>query len=226
MSVVALVPARGGSKGLAGKNLAHVAGRSLVRRAVEVARAVTLVDEVVVSSDDEEILAEGRAAGATALRRPDELATDDAPSESVVRHLLDHRPRATVMVLVQPTSPLRDVADVRACLEALGGAPAAVTVTAVDHPVEWLFHLGEGGGLEPILGWDRLVARRQDAIPVYALNGAVYAARTEHLRNGGRLVGPATIAVPMPSERSVDVDDGIGLALARLLAERTPQVWQ
>lgn len=220
MTVLALVPARGGSKGLPGKNLAEVAGRSLVRRAVDVARAVPAVDEVVVSSDAEAILAEGRRAGATALERPAELATDDAPSDAVVRHVLAQRPAAEVLVLLQPTSPLRTAEDVRACLDALGDAPSAVTVAPLDHPAEWLFGLGDGARLEPVLGWDRRVARRQDARPTYALNGAVYVARAEHLRGGGRLVEPGTVAVPMPRERSVDVDDHIGLALARLLAEQ------
>lgn len=219
MTVLALVPARGGSKGLPGKNLAEVAGRSLVRRAVDVARAVPAVDDVVVSSDAEAILAEGRRAGATALRRPAELATDDATTDAVVRHVLAQRPAVTVLVLLQPTSPLRTAEDLSACLDALGSAPSAVTVAPLEHPAEWLFRLHEGGVLDPLLGWERMVARRQEAGPAYALNGAVYVARADHLRAGGRLVGPGTVAVPMPPGRSVDVDDSIGLALARLLAE-------
>jgi sugar O-acyltransferase (sialic acid O-acetyltransferase NeuD family) len=219
MVSVALIPARGGSRGLAGKNLAPVRGRSLVARAVEVARAVSGIDAVVVSSDDDAILEEGRRAGATVTRRPAELATDEATTDAVVRHFLTERPDVDVLVLLQPTSPLREPQDVRRCLDALAAVPTAATVAPAGHPAEWLFRLTDGSLLEPLLGWDRLVGRRQDAEPAYALNGAVYAARADHLRAGGKLVGPDTVAVPMPAERSVDVDDRIGLALASVLSE-------
>src|SRR4051812_819270 len=94
-AIVAVVPARGGSKGLPGKNLRHVRGRSLVRRAVEVASG--LVDEVVVSSDSAAVLAEAQACGATPLQRPDSLATDEASTVDVVAHVLGVRPRADVV---------------------------------------------------------------------------------------------------------------------------------
>lgn len=218
MACVALVPARGGSRGLPGKNLAEVAGRSLVGRAVDVARAVSAISEVVVSSDDDAILAEGARAGAVPLRRPAALAADDTPTLAVVADFLAGRADVDVLVVLQPTSPLRLPSDVAACLDALSPAPAAVTVAPAAHPAEWLLRAGRGR-LDPLLGWERLAARRQDAAPVFTLNGAVYAARAAHLRAGGPLVGPETVAVPMPAERSVDVDDAVGLALARLLAE-------
>jgi N-acylneuraminate cytidylyltransferase len=218
MTIVVLVPARSGSRGLPGKNLAEVGGRSLVARAVDVARLVPGVDEVVVSSDGDDILAEAARAGATPLRRDPALAGDAIPTAAVVADFLAARPAVARLVVLQPTSPLRAPQDVVACLRALDGAPAAATVSAAPHPPEWLFRTGAGGGLEPLLGWDRVVARRQDAAPAYQLNGAVYAAGAAHLRAGGPLVGPRTAAVVMPAQRSVDVDDAVGLALARVLA--------
>ncbi|HEY8340090.1 MAG TPA: acylneuraminate cytidylyltransferase family protein [Egibacteraceae bacterium] len=218
MTTLALVPARGGSKGLPGKNLALVGGRTLVARAVEAALAVARIDEVAVSSDDAAILAEARRAGATPLHRPAALAGDEATTIDLVRAVLAERDDVDVLVVLQPTSPLREPVDVERCLDALTQAPAAATVCALNHPPSWLLRIDERGALEPLGGWDDVVRRRQDAAPVYALNGAVYAARAAHLRAGGELVGPLTAAVVMPPERSVDVDDALDLQLARVLA--------
>lgn len=220
MHTIALVPARGGSKGLPGKNLMAVGGRSLVARAIDVATACGGIDEVVVSSDDDAILAEADRCGATPLRRPAELATDEAPTSVVLEHVLDERPSAVRLVLLQPTSPLRDVEDVRACLEALEHAAAATTVALADHPIEWSFTLGEGHALAPRLGWDAVAARRQDTVPTYRLTGAVYAARIDHLRAGGALVGPETVGIVTPGERAVDIDGPTDLLVARVLADQ------
>ncbi|MBW3661977.1 MAG: NeuD/PglB/VioB family sugar acetyltransferase [Actinobacteria bacterium] len=218
MTTIALVPARGGSKGLPGKNLARVAGRTLVARAVQVAAACPEIDEIVVSSDDDAILHEGEVSGATPLRRPAQLATDEAPTLDVVAHLLAERPDADLLVLLQPTSPLRSPDDVQACLRSVGSAPVAVTVTPVEHPIEWTFRLGTGGELLPASGWDGVVGRRQDASSTYRLTGAVYVARAEHLRAGGALVGPGTVGIVTPRARAIDVDDHHDLLVARILA--------
>ena len=220
MTVVALVPARGGSRGLPGKNLATVGGRSLVARAVATAREVRGVDEVVVSSDDPPILEAGREAGATAMQRPAALAQDTTTAIDVVRAFLDGRPDVEVVVLLQPTSPLRVSLDVQRCLDALAaGATTVATVAPIEHPLEWSFRLGSAGRLDPVFGWAAMTARRQDAAAVYVLNGAVYAARAAHLSEGGQLVGPDTVAVVMPRERSVDIDDATDLLLARAIAD-------
>lgn len=219
MPTVALIPARGGSRGLPGKNLAEIEGRTLIRRAVDVARSVARIDDVCVSSDADDILAAATAAGAAPLRRPDDLATDTSAMQDVVLHFLDARPDADVVVLLPPTSPLRIPADIEACLDELGGATTVATVAPSAHPPEWLFRLGPDSTIEPMLGWDAFVLMRQDAQPAYSLNGAVYVARAAHLRTGGWFVERGTVGVVMPAERSVDIDDAFGLALARTLAE-------
>jgi CMP-N,N'-diacetyllegionaminic acid synthase len=220
LRTVALIPARGGSKGLPRKNLLTIGGSSLVRRAVETALAVASIDEVVVSSDDDDILAEASASGAAVERRPDELATDQAGTLEVVRDLLEKRAGLGVLVLLQPTSPLREPQDVEATLAELEHAHSAATVTAVEHPPEWCFHLGGAGELKPPNGWDGMPIRRQDAPDMYRLNGAVYASLAGRLRRGSPLVGPGTHGVVMPPERSVDIDDEHDLAYARFLVER------
>jgi CMP-N,N'-diacetyllegionaminic acid synthase len=189
-----------------------------------VARAAGL-DEVVVSSDDDAILAEARACGAVADRRDPELAADDTPTLTVLQDHLERHPDVEVLVLLQPTSPLRQPQDVRACLDALAGAERVVTVTPSEHPVQWTFRLTDDDRLDPVLGWDAVATRRQDTEPTYRLNGAVYVLRAEVIRRGDPLVGPGTAVVVMPPERSVDVDDELDLEVARLLAARaTPGV--
>ena len=187
------------------------------------ARAAGL-NEVVVSSDDEAILAEARACGASAERREAALATDDTPTVAVLRDYLEQRPEVEALVLLQPTSPLRTPADVRACLDALDGADRVVTVTPSEHPVPWTFRVTDDGRLDPVLGWDAVATRRQDAESTYRLNGAVYVLRAEVIRRGDPLIGPGTAAVAMPPERSIDIDGELDLEIARLLAARAKPV--
>lgn len=221
MSTTALIPARGGSRGLPWKNLAEVGGRSLVERAIETAKEVPAIDRIVVSSEADEILDLAERCGAMPLRRPDELARDDAQMRDVVRHYIDGDPDVSMLVLLQPTSPLRSSSDVIRCLEALSHAPSAVTIAPVEHPIEWLFRMDTNGGLEPVFGWDHLVGRRQEAEIIYLLNGAVFAVRGEHLRAGGWFTDPGAVGVVMPRRRSIDIDDVVDLSLVRVL-DATP----
>ncbi|HEU5149621.1 MAG TPA: acylneuraminate cytidylyltransferase family protein [Iamia sp.] len=213
--VLALVPARGGSARIPGKNLKTIGGRSLVRLAVDIGLAVAQIDEVIVSSDAPEILAEGRSAGATVDHRSAALARPDTESRDVIDELLARRSDVDVLVLLQPTSPLRTPADVVACLDALAYHPTAATVTRTDHPSAWTRIVSEEGRLLPAVPAD---CRMPPAGPEVRLNGAVYTARASHIRAGGDLVGEHTAAVMMPRARSVDIDRPFDLHLARLLA--------
>ena len=217
---IAFIPARGGSKTLPRKNLAEIGGVSLVGRAVRLAQSVDAIDVVVVSSDDEEVLDEARSHGATADTRPAGLARDDTPTLEVAREYLARDPSVETVVVLQPTSPLRAAEDVRACLARLTDATSAVTVTAVEHPPEWTFRLGAGDRLEPLHGWGAVVDRRQDAAATFRLNGAVYAVKAARLRAGHGILGHETVAVVMPRERSIDIDDELDLALARMVFRR------
>jgi CMP-N,N'-diacetyllegionaminic acid synthase len=222
LNTVAFIPARGGSKGLPGKNLAHVGGMSLVARAITLARGISEIAEVIVSSDDPAILREARRYDAVCDHRPSELARDESSTREVVLEYLERRPDIDRLVLLQPTSPLRDESDVRRCLAALASADSVATVTPCEHPPEWTFRMDEQGGLRPLLGWGG-VRRRQDARPTFRLNGAVYAIECDVLRHGGDLVSEGTFAVVMPPERSVDIDVELDLWIARLLLERPPR---
>ena len=121
VACVAIIPARGGSKGIPGKNLRRVGGRTLVARAVQAASAARSVDAVYVSTDDDSIAAEASAAGSGVIRRPDLLATDESSSEAALLHAVDHLAATgiepDVLVFVQCTSPFTSTADIDATAE-------------------------------------------------------------------------------------------------------------
>lgn len=219
--VIAIVPARGGSKGLPGKNLKRVGGTSLIGRAIQAAKASPLVDRVLISTDCPEIAAEARRhGGEVPFLRPAELASDTATTAAVVGHLIGTLAIATgYLVLLQPTSPLRTTADIDACVALCrrARAPAAVSVTEVDTSPYWMFHVGPDARLAPVVGGAARPTRRQDAPPAFALNGAVYVVDVAGFRAAPDFVPPGTVAYAMPAARAIDIDTADDLARARAL---------
>lgn len=210
-SVLALIPARGGSKGLPGKNIAPVAGRPLLAWTVEAARGARCIDRTVLSSDDDEIISAAAGLGLEVpFRRRAELARDDTPSIDVVLDALDRLPGYGIVVLLQPTSPLRSADDIDTALERMqaAGAPAVVSLRAAeDHPA-WTFKLAADGRLVRYVDDAQLAGatRRQDLPPAWCLNGAVYAARVDWLRRTRSFLAEGTVGSEMPAERSLDID--------------------
>jgi CMP-N-acetylneuraminic acid synthetase len=227
-SVIVAIPARGGSRGLPGKNLALVGGVSLVGRAVVTARAFVRTLEnpslVVVDTDSEAIAAEGRRWGAEVpFLRPAELALDTTPTIDNILHLVDRLRGsfdAGVVVLMQPTSPLRAVSDLRACWSAYadGDGGSVVSIVAVGHPTALAMQRNSAG----VLGWSGQAPtsmRRQDHPQRWWPNGAVYVTDVAVLRSTRRFViADRTVGVPMPSSRSLDIDAAEDLAAANTMA--------
>lgn len=224
--VIATICARGGSKGLPGKNLRALGGKPLVVHTIEQALACTAIDAVHVSTDDPAIAEVARAAGALVpCLRPAELATDEAPKLPVIEHLVVHleaggQEVATVVDL-QPTSPLRAVADIEAALAMRAEADLVVSVTEPSHNPYYTLAEPDPAGLLH-LSKPAAFVRRQDAPTVWGLNGAVYVWRREALAcavaNGFwsvRIKG-----LPMPRERSLDIDDLHDFELAEWLLQR------
>jgi CMP-N,N'-diacetyllegionaminic acid synthase len=207
--VLAVIPARGGSKGLPGKNILPVGGQPLIGYSIGAAKASAAVDRVIVSSDDDAIIAAARACGCDVpFRRPDELATDTAASIDVVLHALDQVPGYDYVVLLQPTSPLRTAADIDAACERLAesGALACVSVSPVEQSPYWMYQISDAGDLRPVLDLPAGVSRRQDLPPVYTLNGAIYVANVSWLRRNRTFLTAETVPYVMPTERSLDID--------------------
>jgi CMP-N-acetylneuraminic acid synthetase len=220
--LIAVIPARRGSKGLPLKNLRMLGGLPLIAHSIRAARAATLVDAVVVSTEDDEIAAVAAAHGASIVKRPDALATDAAQNNGVVRHVLESRGGVDrVIVLLQPTSPLRTASQIDACVQPLldGSARSAMTVTAVEH------HPGKAvvisnGLIEPFTNDADMEARRQTMREVYRQNGAVYAIGVGDFLREDRFYLRPCKAVVAPLEDSIDIDSEIDLALAELMLHR------
>ena len=214
MTVVAVIPARGGSKGVPGKNVSLVGGRALVARAVDAARRAEFVDRVLVSTDDRLIAEVAREAGAEVVVRPDELASDLASSESAVLHALDvAAPEAVVALLVQCTSPFLDSADLDGVARPVldGDADSAFTA-APSHGFLWRPD-GSGVNHDP-----QHRARRQDR-PVELLEtGAAYAMRVSGLRCSGHRFFGRVLPVVVDPARTLEIDEPDDLARARLLS--------
>ena len=187
LRTLAIIPARGGSKRIPGKNLRPFLGRPLIHWSIEFARRVPGFGRIVVSTDDADIAAHCRGEAAEVQLRPAELATDTAASVDVALHVLATLEASgesfDALALLQPTSPVRDVARWRAAFDLMGrGAAAAIGVSPVHtHPLH-VFRTGPDGRLEPWSDASGLRLRSQDLPPAVAVNGSLYLIRNSQLR--------------------------------------------
>lgn len=207
--VLGVIPARGGSKGVPGKNLCQVGGKPLIAWTIEAALATECIDRVIVSSDDAAIMAAARSAGADVpFQRPPDLASDESASIDVVLHALDMLAGYDLVVLLQPTSPLRTAADIdaatRLCVSC--NSPACVSVSPAEQNPYWMFRVDGSHRLTPVLADQPMASRRQDLPAVYVLNGAIYVAEPAWLRRTRSFVGPEAVGYVMPAGRSIDID--------------------
>jgi len=208
MTLLALIPARGGSKGIPRKNVRPFCGKPLLQWSIDVALAAPSVDQVVVSTDDPEIAEAALAGGAKVpFLRPPELASDTASGIATVLHALEQLPEVSDVLLLQPTSPLRLVGDLDAiiALRQEAGRESAVSVTLSGKHPAWMFALSSQQQLEPLLPYGE-TACRQQLPPAYALNGALYLASREFLEREHSFLTADTLGYVMPLERSVDID--------------------
>jgi CMP-N,N'-diacetyllegionaminic acid synthase len=222
---LAVIPARGGSRGVPRKNLALVAGRPLIAYTIDAALRCQDLTRTMLSTDDPAIADAARTMGCDVpYLRPAELATDATPTVDVVLHALGwfeekegFQPR--FLVVLQPTSPLRTADDIACALAMLDeDAVDAVVGVAVPstHP-QWAMTVTQDGYLSRYLPQDSTPTRRQDLAPAYAPNGAVFAIRREALLTERTLYPRRTVAYVMPPERSLDIDNPWDLHVADLL---------
>ena len=227
--VLAVIPARGGSKGVPRKNIRPLAGKPLLAWSIEAAGGSRYIDRLVLSSDDAEIIRVAREAGCEVpFVRPAELARDDTPGIEPVLHTLEMLPGYDYVVLLQPTSPFRTAADIDRCIEtcAAKGAPACVSVTHPDKSPFWMYTLDGETRMTPILPPPEGFFRRQDLPQVYALNGAVYVAETEWLLKNRTFITEETLGCVMSKENSVDIDTEQDLAFCEFLLGSRAQSYQ
>lgn len=221
--VLAVVPARGGSKAVPHKNIVPLGGRPLLVWSIVVARAVEAIDRIIVSTDDEAIARVARKEGAEVYVRPPHLATDGALVVDALRNLIEtlhgEGETADIMILLEPTCPFRSSDDVESCLEHLvrGGKDSAATFKAAELNPHRAWTL-DGGQPSPFIAGANPWLPRQQLPEAYQLNGAVYAFRVGLLPGDtvALLFGEAG-AVVMPPERSLDIDTELDFVLAETL---------
>jgi len=219
-SVAALVPARAGSKGLPGKNILPIAGRPLVAWTIHAALENSQIDRVIVSSDDPAVLTIASDLGATPLCRPDVLATDSTLMSEVIQHAITVTESCDILVLLQPTSPLRTSKHIEEALEILiaSSTDAVASVYRAPVPPELMYREDTSRRLVPIVSNPEL--RRQDLPTTYVLNGAIYAAfeRTLGLANF-RYEALSMTPYIMSREDSIDIDEWQDFEIARILLQ-------
>lgn len=223
--ILALIPARGGSKRLPRKNLLSVGGKPLIAWSIEAGRYSKYVDRVVVSTDDAEIAAIAEERGADVpFIRPAELSGDEASSMDVVRHaanyLEQHGDIFDYLLLLQPTSPLRTHKHIDEAVELLirKNGDSVVSVTAVEHPVEWTNSLPEDLSMKQFISEENRGKRSQDFPTRYRLNGAIYLVSMARLvESDSLLLDDGGYAYIMNDKESVDIDNKPDLEFARLL---------
>ena len=215
--ILAVIPARGGSSGVPRKNLRRLAGRPLIAYAIEAAQGVDGFDRVVVSTDDAEIKALAGDMGCRVVDRPAELAGPEASTESALLHALDVLQAAgeifDYVAALEPTSPFRTAATVRACLDTLieRGGPSLLAVRATSEVLGTV----EDGVFRPL--FPDAPRRRQDREPLYAEAGTVYACSVEHLRRAQSVVADDWLAYVVPDREAVDINTLDDFAYAEFL---------
>lgn len=208
LEVLALIPARANSKGLPGKNTRNLAGKPLIAWSIEAANRSQLVDMTVVSTDSIKTAKLAKSLGANVpFIRPAELALDDTPGIDPVLHATQMIPGYDILVVLQPTSPLRTTQDIDAAIQYLQESEAdfCISVTRSKIHPNWLYSKNSDGFLSRYED-DSQETHRQSLTSLYAPNGAIYIARTEKLLEHESMLGPRTVAYEMSDVTSWDID--------------------
>lgn len=206
---LAVIPARGGSKGVPRKNIKELAGKPLIAWTIEEAKKSKFIDRIILSSEDAEIIEVAKQYGCDVpFTRPVELAQDETPGIAPILHAIEQCPDYDFVVLLQPTSPLRTVEDIDGAIETLFEKEAdfCVSVSEPDQSPYWMYNLDVKGMMNLVIKQDNFALSRQDLPKVYSLNGAVYVANTEQLKVTKSFLTDYTAGYVMSRKHSVDID--------------------
>ena len=222
---MAIIAARGGSKRLPNKNIIEFAGKPLIAWTIEAGLNCKFFDKVIVTTDDEKIADVSKEFGAEApFLRPKELATDSAKSEDVIIHAVNYYKEKNEtfenIVLLQPTSPLRDAVEIENAIDFFikRNASAVVSVNKVDHSPLWMNTLPENLSMNNFLREDIKGIRSQELPQYYQLNGAINICRTEiFVKEKTFFLNDNLFAYIMPKEKSVDIDTEFDLKFAEYM---------
>jgi CMP-N,N'-diacetyllegionaminic acid synthase len=221
-SILAIIPARGGSKGMPRKNIRDLCGKPLLAWTIEEAKTSKYIDRLIISSEDDEIIAVAKQWGCEVpFVRPQQLAQDETSGMEPIFHAIESlQEKYHYVVLLQVTSPLRIIDDIDGCIEWCNKqqAKSCVAVSEVAENPYWMYTIGSDGQLNKFVQTDIEYARRQDLPTAYIPNGAMYIAETAwFLENRGFEAQPHTIGYIMPQERAVDIDRELDFAVCELM---------
>ncbi|MEQ6854590.1 acylneuraminate cytidylyltransferase family protein [Lysinibacillus capsici] len=208
VSILAIIPARGGSKGVVRKNIRMFAGKPLIAWTIKEAKKSKYITRTILSSEDPEIIDIAKQHGCDVpFVRPLELAQDDTPGIAPVLHAIEQCPGYDYVVLLQPTSPLRKIEDIDGCIEYILEQQAnyCVSVSESEKSPYWMYTVNHGN-MKPLFEQSHVIERRQDLPDVYALNGAIYVAKVDALLKERSFLTSETKAYIMSKERSLDID--------------------
>lgn len=221
-SIVAIIPARGGSKGIPRKNINTLGGKPLIAYTIEEALKSKYLDHTFVSTEDPEIAKVSKKCGAQVIDRPSDLAKDTSKTVDAILHAVEYLERedihSDVIVLLQPTSPLRITEDIDMAVKSYldNECDSVIGVCEPDHSPFWCFTLS-GKYLQPLFDRKYDNTRRQDLPEVVMPNGAIYVSSPESIRKYDGFYGDRTIAYCMPPERSIDIDTPLDFTIAEVL---------
>ena len=229
MKTLAIIPARGGSKGLPGKNILPLNGKPLIAYTIEAARNASSINRIIVSTDDDAIAAVARDSGAEApFLRPSSLSDDTTSGVDACLHALkyannslDYYPE--LVVYLQPTSPMRSAADIDAAVKLLRDtdADSVVSVKAVTEHPQWMKKMDGEQRISSLFEELEITTARQNLEKSYLLNGAIYLSTTEALLKHRNFYGADTRGYLMPEERSIDIDTLNDFLMAQALIAHT-----
>ncbi|MFA5743022.1 MAG: acylneuraminate cytidylyltransferase family protein [Candidatus Paceibacterota bacterium] len=220
--ILAIIPARGGSKRIPKKNIRLLAGKPLIYYSIASGLESEYIDRVVVSTEDDEVAAIAKKYKAEVVKRPKKLAGDKSKTIDAVFHAIQELGkkgyRPDIVVLLQPTSPLRTSVDVDQAIELFlkNKCDSVVGVRELDHPLYWTLKIDKGS-LLPLFGWENVKIRSQDAPKNYVSNGAIFVITPESLEKNKGFFTKKTSAYIMPAEKSTDIDAESDFKLAELI---------
>ncbi|MFH1317980.1 MAG: acylneuraminate cytidylyltransferase family protein [Candidatus Omnitrophota bacterium] len=225
--ILALIPARAGSKRLSGKNIKPLLGKPLIAWTIEHAKKCKYIDSVIVSTESREIAEISRKYGAQVpFLRPEGLATDQAKSIEVLLYAIEwfnsNGIYYDLILLLQPTSPLRLVEDIEGAIQLLflKNAKAIVSICEAEHLPFWMNTLPADGSMKDFLKPEIIDKNRQEFSKFYRLNGAVFLGYCDYMKKQRSFFGEKTFAFVMPKERSVDIDDETDFMFTEFLAKK------
>jgi CMP-N-acetylneuraminic acid synthetase len=222
-SFLAVILARGGSKRLPQKNILNLNGKPLVSWSIEAGLKSKYIDKVVVSSDDMEILEISKSCGAEIISRPSFLASDNSTTFDSIKHAIENFAKYDYIILLQPTSPLRDEKHIDEAIELLDkkNADAIISVCEMDHSPLWSNVLPSNKSMMGFLKDEILNVRSQDLDMYYRINGAIYICRVDKLLSERSFFIKENIfAYEMDREVSLDIDNQLDFDFVEFLMNR------